>query len=155
MNKVVRYVLMVLVLVLVVGQIVPYPPKENPSVGEEIPASPEVRSILQASCYDCHSNETVWPWYSFVVPTKWLVRHDVVEGRSHLNFSTWGEYSDQQASHRLEEVVEVIQDGEMPLGFYVWLHGEAALSPAEADRLIEWARSLGGQTQAEGDEGGS
>lgn len=153
MNKVVRYLLIALLLVLVVGQIVPYPPKENPPVGEEIPAPPEVRTILQASCYDCHSNETEWPWYSFVVPTKWLVRYDVVEGRSHLNFSTWGEYSAGQASHRLEEVVEVIQDGEMPLGPYIWLHGEAALSQDEADRLIDWAQSFGGQTEEEGDEG--
>jgi hypothetical protein len=150
MKQKVRYVLLGLLLVLVVGQIAPYPPAENPPVGEEVSAPPEVRRILQTSCYDCHSNETVWPWYSFVVPAKWLVRHDVVEGRGHLNFSTWGEYSGGEASHRLEEVVEMVQEGEMPLGTYVLMHRDAALSQADADRLVEWARNLGNLTEDEG-----
>jgi hypothetical protein len=130
---------------LLITQLVPYPPAENPPVGEEVPAPPEVRSVLRTSCYDCHSNETVWPWYSGVIPGKWLVRGHVVEGRGQLNFSTWGEYPPERAARKLEEVVEMVEEGEMPVASYVWLHGDAALSQQEAALLIEWARGLRGE----------
>ena len=142
-SKMVRKLLFAVVLLLVVAQVVPFPPADNPPLGEEVPAPPEVRTILRVSCYDCHSNETVWPWYSHVIPTKWFVRGHVMEGREHLNFSTWEEYTPERASRRLENVVEMVQDGKMPLPSYLRLHSSAALSPEDQSRIIEWARDLG------------
>ena len=133
--------------VLLIAQFVPFPPAENPPLGQEVPATPEVRAKLRTSCYDCHSNETTWPWYSRVIPTKWLVRQHVVEGRGQLNFSTWGQYSQERAARKLEEVVEMVEEGAMPLRPYVWMHGEAALSGAEAAMILEWARALRGANE--------
>lgn len=144
-TKSVRVALVTLIGGLVVAQVVPIPPAENPTVGQEVPADAEVRQILQTSCYDCHSNETIWPWYSHVIPSKWFVRKHVVEGREHLNFSTWGQYTPERAAHKMEEVVEMIEEGEMPLPSYLRLHGEAELSPAQQQVLLIWARELGGE----------
>lgn len=144
-----RNILIGLAAVLLIGQLVPYPPAENPPVGEEVPAPADVREVLRTSCYDCHSNETVWPWYSGVVPAKWLVRGHVVEGRGHLNFSRWGEYPPERAARKLEEVVEMVEEGKMPVASYVWLHGDAALSAEEAALITEWARGF----EASGDQG--
>jgi hypothetical protein len=151
-----RNLLVGLAAALLIAQLVPYPPAENPPVGDEVPAPPAVREVLRTSCYDCHSNETVWPWYSRVIPTKWLVRGHVVEGRGKLNFSTWGEYPPARAARKLEEVVEMVEEGEMPLPSYVRLHKDAALSPEETALILEWARGLGAagdQNETAGEEG--
>ncbi len=140
MNKALTGVLALVGLVLAAGQILPFPRAENPPVEREVPASPEVRSILRRSCYDCHSNQTVWPWYSHVVPAKWLVRNHVLEGRTHLNFSTWNQYDSARAARKLEEVTEEVEEGAMPLKGYLLLHGEAELTGADAALLTRWAR---------------
>jgi len=137
-----KKLILLLVVLLVIAQLVPYPPAENPPPGEEVPAPAEVRTILRTSCYDCHSNETVWPWYSNVIPTKWLVRNHVREGRGHLNFSSWEVYPPERAARKLEEVVEMVEGGEMPLQSYERMHPGAELTSEEAARLMDWARSL-------------
>ena len=149
-----RNILVGIAAALIIAQLVPYPPAENPPVGEEVPAPAGVRAVLRTSCYDCHSNETVWPWYSGVIPAKWLVRSHVEEGRGHLNFSTWSQYPPERAARKLEEVVEMVEEGKMPVASYVWLHGEAALSEEDAALIIEWARRLSasGDQGADGDE---
>ena len=86
-------ILLVIALVLFAIQLVPVP-RENPPVTAEIQAPDQVRSLLESSCYDCHSNQTVWPWYSHVAPVSWLVYRDVRKARDELNFSLWGEYTD-------------------------------------------------------------
>jgi hypothetical protein len=133
-----------LAAVLLIAQIVPFPAAENPPVGQEVPAPDGVRAILRTSCYDCHSNDTVWPWYSRVIPSKWFVRQHVAEGRRHLNFSTWGEYSPDRAARKLDEVVEMVEDGVMPLKSYLRMHGDAVLSAEDAAAMVEWARELAG-----------
>jgi len=146
-----KKLILLLVVLLVIAQLVPFPPAENPPIGEEVPAPAEVRTILRTSCYDCHSNETVWPWYSSVIPTKWLVRNHVQEGRGHLNFSTWEVYPPDRAARKLEEVVEMVEGGEMPLKSYERMHPGAELTSEEAARLMDWARSLRG-TSGGGEE---
>jgi hypothetical protein len=131
-----------LTALILVAQLIPYPPAENPPVTQEVPASAEVRPVLQKACYDCHSNETGWPWYSHVIPTKGFVRQHVVEGREHLNFSTWDAYAPDEAQHNLEEVAEMVEEGAMPLASYVRMHPEADLSAEEQERIIAWAREL-------------
>jgi cytochrome c551/c552 len=94
--------------------------------------SPATRSLAQQACFDCHSNETVWPWYSNVAPVSWLVWFDVQEGRSKMNFSEWEQGGSQYAS----EIVEILQEGEMPPFQYLIMHPEARLSDADKQVLI-------------------
>ena len=104
---------------------------QNPAVAQE-PAwdSPQTRALAQRACFDCHSNETIWPWYSRVIPAAWLIRRDVNEGRSRLNFSDW-------VSGRMEtgEIGEVVAEGSMPPFYYVMIHPTAKLNQAEQAAL--------------------
>ncbi len=132
-----RHVLIALFAVGVGIQAIPYGHShENPPVVQE-PRwdTPQTRELARRACFDCHSNETVWPWYSNIAPVSWLIRRDVEEGRSELNFSEWHRY--QEA----DEVVEVIREGEMPPLSYVILHPRARLSAAEREALIAGLRA--------------
>jgi len=131
-------------VVAVVIQLVPYGRSHtNPSVVRE-PAwdSPQTRDLAKRACYDCHSNETTWPWYSRVAPVSWLVARDVVEGRSRLNFSTWGQPNQGGEGRRggrtsSEELVRSVQNGSMPPAIYLVEHPSAKLSPDEQQQLIQ------------------
>jgi hypothetical protein len=124
------------------------PDRTNPAVdpAAELHASVEVPTsvseLLRTSCYDCHSNETQWPWYAHVAPSSWFVARHVDEGRRHLNFSTWADYPASKADHKLEEIVEYVENGEMPLRSYVPLHPEANLSADERLAITDWAQWL-------------
>ena len=135
-----RIILAVLIIGLVGAQFVPVE-RTNPPVTGEIEAPVEVSEILKRSCYDCHSNETVWPVYAKVAPFSWLMARDVRIGREELNFSEWTEATDRRKDHKLEEVEEMVADGKMPLWFYLPLHPDARLSQNEKDLLIEWSRA--------------
>ena len=137
-----RVALVLLFVALAAIQFVPVV-RSNPSVTAELQAPPEVAAVLRRACYDCHSNETVWPWYSYVAPVSWLVAHDVEEGRHSLNFSTWGEGSAKRQAHEREEVWEMVESGEMPLWFYVPLHPEAKLADADRAVLRAWSTAKG------------
>jgi hypothetical protein len=113
--------------------------RSNPPATAPLAADAEVEAVLRRACYDCHSNETVWPWYAYVAPVSWLVVHDVDEGRAELNFSHWGEYKPGKRMSAAEEVVEQAEQGEMPLAAYVRLHPEARLAPADVELLRRWA----------------
>jgi len=137
------------VLVLLVFgavQLVPVD-RSNPPVESEVPAPPEVRAILKRACYDCHSNETVWPWYSRVAPASWLLAHDVHEGRDVLNFSTWGRLEPAQQRKAMRETREEIAEGEMPPWLYLPAHPEARLSAEDRAALKEWARGRSSEVQ--------
>ncbi len=120
--------------------------RTNPPVEEEVPASPEVRAVLQRACYDCHSNETVWPWYSQVAPVSWLAVRDVREGREELNFSTWNRRTTKDRTKALHESWEEVEDGEMPLWFYLPTHPDARLSAADRSLLRAWSEAANSQT---------
>lgn len=143
--KWIKRIFILLVLLLLVIQVV-RPAKTNPQVdsARTIQAltkmTPEVDAILKRSCNDCHSYETKWPWYSHVAPVSWLVVDDVNEGREHLSLSDWARYSRKQAIHVLDEMEEEVRKGGMPLGKYVILHPEAALSETDKGVLLTWAR---------------
>jgi heme-binding protein len=111
----------------------------NPPVEQDIPTSAEVKAVLQRACYDCHSHETVWPWYSHVAPFSWLIARDVREGREKLNFSTWNHYSTQEQVKKLEKTWQEIDEGKMPLWFYLPVHREARLADADRATLRQWA----------------
>lgn len=132
-------------LVFVAIQFVPYGrAHENPPVTAE-PAwdSPRTEELVRAACYDCHSNETRWPWYSHIAPTSWLLTRDVDEGREVMNFSEWS-FSPEEAAFVAVAIEEVVRDGEMPPREYRLMHSEAQLSEAERQELIDGAKaSLG------------
>lgn len=118
---------------LVVIQLVPYGRNHtNPPVtGEPAWDSPETRALFSRACADCHSNATVWPWYSNVAPVSWLIARDISEGREKFNVSEWG-----RRKNKGDEAAETVQNGEMPLWFYLPLHSEAKLTPAEEQQFI-------------------
>jgi hypothetical protein len=117
--------------------------RTNPPVTSEIPASAAVDSVIRRACYDCHSNQTVWPWYSRVAPISFIVARDVHEGRRHLNFSTWGEYTTAKQTKLVHEMWEQVSKGEMPMTIYLPMHPEARLSAQDKAVFEAWARSVG------------
>ena len=94
--------------------------------------SPQTRELAKRACFDCHSNETVWPWYSNLNPVAWMLQDHINEGREALNFSEWN-----RGYRELDEIGEVIQEGRMPLANYLALHPEARLTPQEKELLIQ------------------
>lgn len=131
---------------LVLIQFVPYGcDQTNPPVtGEPEWVSPQVRELTERSCFDCHSNETKWPWYAKVAPMRWLVYHDTVEGREHLNFSEF-----DKPQEDADEAAEMVEEEEMPLPIYLPLHPEANLTAAERKTLVQGYTTMFG---TEGDE---
>jgi hypothetical protein len=133
---------LVLVAVLLLIQLVPYGRAHtNPPVtGEPAWDSPRTRELAARACFDCHSNETRWPWYSHVAPASWLVQRDVDEGRGKLNLSAW-----DRSHGEGDEAAEVLAEGEMPPWFYLPLHAEARLGePERAELQRGLAATLGG-----------
>lgn len=116
----------------------PINPAESIEADSTVPAS--VISILRTSCYDCHSNETVWPWYSNVAPASWLVANDVHEGRRMMNFSVWKTYPLSRKVAKVSGIYDQISKGNMPLSKYLLLHPNARLTPEQRDTLLNWTQ---------------
>ena len=100
----------------------------------------EISAMLKSTCYDCHSNETRYPWYSNITPISWWVKDHIDEGRDELNLSEWGAFKFKRKDHKLEEMIELIEDGEMPLNEYTWTHADAKLSIEQKNKLIDWLK---------------
>jgi len=126
-------------LVFLMIQLIPRS-RQNPPVTQDIAAPPQVESILRRACYDCHSNETRWPWYAHVAPVSWLEVHDVERGRSHLNFSAWDKYSDDPETviRKLRNIDKVMHNGTMPLWYYLPEHAPARLSDTDRQVIEDW-----------------
>ncbi len=97
-----------------------------------------VQAIFDRSCNDCHSNNTVYPWYSKVQPSGWFVKDHIDDGRRHLNFSVFNTYENKRKVKKLEEICEQVESKEMPLPSYLWLHRDAAMRDGEAKILCDW-----------------
>jgi hypothetical protein len=133
MKKFLKRAALVVAVLFVLIQLVPYGRSHaNPPVKKE-PAwdSSQTRALAVRACFDCHSNESNWPWYSHIAPFSWLVQYDVDEGREHLNFSEW----DKRQEHA-DDAAEELEEGEMPPWFYLPLHPEAQLSDLETAQLL-------------------
>ena len=112
-----------------------------PDNGEPRWNPPQTRELIRRACFDCHSNQTGWRWYSNVAPVSWLVQRDVNEGRSHLNFTEWN-----LPQRHAKDIAEEVKEGDMPPWFYLPLHPDATLTAAEKQALIDGAeKSLGPQ----------
>jgi hypothetical protein len=102
---------------------------------------PQVLSIIERSCRDCHSRTTHYPWYSYVAPVSWLIQSDVAGGRKHLDLSRWSDYSLLRRERSLSEIANQVRDGGMPLPQYTLIHRNARLSRADADAIFQWTQT--------------
>ena len=101
----------------------------------------DVLAILERSCRDCHSEATRYPWYAYVAPVSWWIKHDVSEGRRHLNLSRWSEYTLVRRERSLSEIANQVRDHEMPLWQYTILHGNAKLSESDVNAIFQWTQA--------------
>jgi len=117
-------------------------PPVDPALGslEQLHADPAVERLLRAACFDCHSHETNWPWYSSLAPSSWLVARDVRVGRKRLNFSLWGKYGLDRRLTALNDIMDQVSSGEMPYRPYVLLHSEARLDSSARNKIVAWAQ---------------
>ncbi|MCW7498221.1 heme-binding protein [Leptospira levettii] len=122
-------------------------PRENPPVTSEIVVADEVKQILKRSCYDCHSNETTWPFYSYVFPVSYLVSNHVTEGREELNFSEFGKLPERKQNKKIYEVWEQVDEGEMPPTDYLLMHPSAKLSDQDKEVLKNWANKFSEESE--------
>lgn len=146
-------VLLWLAGVFVVMQVV-VPAKTNPtsdaaqSLRASRPANAAAVSVMERSCRDCHSNDTIWPWYSYVAPVSWLVTHDVNGGRRELNMSEFGTYDARKQQHKLEEACDQVKQGEMPMWIYTLQHPDAKLQPGDVETICSLSTSPDAATPA-------
>jgi hypothetical protein len=136
-RKVLIFVGIVLILELIFLQFVPVD-MTNPPVESDISAAEPVKAILKRACYDCHSNETVWPWYRNIAPVSFLIEKDVKHGREEMNFSTWNRYNEKQKKHLKHEIWEEIEESEMPPLIYTLMHWDARLKKEDKEQLRSW-----------------
>jgi hypothetical protein len=146
LKLVVRWASIGVVAAFVTIQAVPYGRNHtNPPVrGEPAWDSPQTRELTVRACFDCHSNETVWPWYSNIAPLSWLIQSDVDEGRKKVNYSEWN-----RLQKEAKESAETVQEGEMPPWYYAILHPEARLSSSERQALIRGLEATFGGKEEE------
>ena len=130
------------------------PARTNPPVQNDFltatKAPADVAAMFRAACYDCHSNQTRWPWYSYVAPMSWQIAQDVNHGRKHVNLSEWPANPDVDRK-KIEDMSDEIDDGDMPLGKYTMIHKDARLTSDQRSQLIKWldAQAAALKAQAE------
>lgn len=107
---------------------------------EETAADGKMQTILFNACADCHSNESKYTWYSKITPVNFWMEHHIEEGKEHLNLSDWGSFSNKKKAHKLEEIYEEVEEKEMPLTSYTWIHKEAKLTENEVKLIVDWAK---------------
>lgn len=147
MKKLLQRVALVLLVVFVAMQFIR--PEKNVSHGEQpndiatrFSVPEDIRTMLRTSCYDCHSNSTRYPWYAEIQPMGWWLNSHITEGKKHLNFSEFGARPLTWQLRKLEEIGEVVREGEMPLPSYLIVNRDAALSSQQKERLISWSEEL-------------
>jgi len=142
-RRILKWTIIVLVVAFVAIQFV-RPAMTNPAVDESqtinalTQMKPEVASILDRSCRDCHSNKTVWPWYTQVAPVSWWLSNHVNDGRRNLNLSDWGKLPRDRQERKLRQMCDEVTDGQMPLSSYLPMHPAARLSEQDKKTLCDW-----------------
>ena len=141
--RVLKWIAIVLIVVFLGIQFV-RPARTNPAVDESetifarTQMTPQVSAVLDRSCRDCHSNKTVWPWYTNVAPISWWLSNHVNEGRANLNLSEWGKLAQDRQDRKLRQICDEVSDGVMPLSSYVPMHPQAKLSAEDKKTLCDW-----------------
>jgi hypothetical protein len=145
--KIIKKILLILLIVFLISQF--FGPEKNqgdlasidPFLIETNPPE-DVKLTLKEACYDCHSDVTRYPWYNSITPVNyWLAEH-VKDGKKHFNFSNWEGNSVKQKDHKFEELIEMVEEKEMPLNSYTWTHSEAKLSDTQIASVIDWAKKV-------------
>ncbi len=125
-----------------------YQPARNESYEQELTANftkmfdvpKNVETILRTSCYDCHSNNTNYPLYSFIQPARFFMEEHIKDGKKDLNFNEFGKYSKRKQENKLEAIIKQIKSDEMPLGSYTLIHKNAILTPTQKEEIINWIK---------------
>jgi DNA replicative helicase MCM subunit Mcm2 (Cdc46/Mcm family) len=142
-----KKILLVLLAAFIVIQFIH--PKKNTAegpqpnyIGNAYTVPGDVKSILAKACNDCHSNNTVYPWYAKIQPVDWWLTNHVNDGKKHINFDEYTHKSLRYQYHKMEETIEMVKEGEMPLESYTWVHKDAKLTDEEKIKLTGWAESV-------------
>jgi hypothetical protein len=140
MKKIIFYTIVVFVVIQFIPTTLPDIMEYNPNdllVTSNVPEN--VATLLRTSCYDCHSNETVYPWYSYIAPVSFLVKRDTEKGREKLNFSNWNTFKKSKKAKYLDEIAEEVNEGKMPMKIYTFIHKDAKLSEKDKNIIINWS----------------
>lgn len=105
-------------------------------------ANDEVISLIKSSCYDCHSNNTDYPWYGEIAPISWWISYQIDKGKHDLNFSEWGDFSENKRLHKINKMIEIMEEKTMPTESYIQTHPKAKLSEEQNNQLIAWLERL-------------
>ena len=145
--KIVKKILLVLLLALIVIQFIH--PKKNKAegpqpnfIGNSFAIPDDVKTILAKACNDCHSNNSTYPWYAKIQPVHWWLDGHIKDGKKHLNFDEYTHKSLRTQIHKMEETVDMVKKGEMPLNSYTWTHKDAKLTDEEKNKIIGWANTV-------------
>jgi len=153
--KILKKILLLLLVVFVIAQF--FGPDKNEGSLESIITftnetnpSDQVMMTFKTTCFDCHSNQSRYPWYNNITPVNYWMADHIKDAKGHLNFSEWESYSVKKKDHKLEEVIEMVEKKEMPLPSYTWTHKDAILTDKQIEELIAWAKQtrLGYNLQA-------
>ena len=142
MKRAIKFAVLILAIAFVAIQFFQID-KTNPQVNASetlesvVSVSPDVSIILGKACNDCHTNKTIYPWYSYIQPNGWFLKSHIDEGMSKLNFSKFATYSPNKQAKKLEEICEQVESGEMPLPSYTWIHRDAILTDSEKKALCD------------------
>ena len=144
MNNKAKYSLLVIVGLLFVSQLfrperISTDKKIDSDISNHLTVSSHVGELLEKSCYDCHSMNTVWPWYSNFAPVSWMIAYDVKKGRERVDFSGWTDYNTMNQIGKLSMIQEAVKSGEMPLKHYTMMHKESKLTPENIEEICKWA----------------
>lgn len=139
--KTLKKILVFLLVILVIAQF--FGPEKNDGemtsvaafVSETNPPE-DVKKVLETTCYDCHSDKTVYPWYSNITPVNYWLDDHIKDGKKHLNFSKWSSYSLKKKEHKMDELYEEVEKGEMPLDSYTWTHADANLTQEQINAVV-------------------
>ncbi len=145
--KFVKIILMIVLVVFVGIQFIPTKrnQSENTSVSDfmivyNVPK--QIEDKIKVSCYDCHSNNTQYPWYNKVQPLAWLLENHIKEGKADLNFSDYGDYSKRRQKNKLKSIISQIRNDEMPIWSYTIIHNDAKISASNKEIIMEWFQQL-------------
>ena len=145
--KILKKIILALLLVFVIAQF--FGPEKNDGNIDTVNAfiaetnpSENVLDILKTSCFDCHSANTNYPWYSNITPVNYWLADHIKDGKKHLDFSNWSSYSLKRKEHKMDELYEEVEKGEMPLDSYTWTHTEANLTPEQIQAVVSWGKKV-------------
>ena len=145
--KNVKIIIIILLVAIVVIQFIPVDrnqsdnvPKTDFMLVNDVPS--DIKNKLQVSCYDCHSNNTQYPWYNKVQPVAWFLEGHIKEGKAELNFNEWDSLSNRRKKSKLSSIIKQIESGEMPLTSYTLIHKEAIFSEEETQKVVKYMENL-------------